>query len=41
MTKTDDRMVIFISMQTYEELKRRAEEHHRTIKGELDYILFG
>lgn len=41
MTKTDDRKMISISTQAYEDLKKRADEYHRTIKGEVDYILFG
>lgn len=41
MTKTEDRKMISISLKAYEKLKKRAEENHRTIKGELDYILFG
>lgn len=41
MPKTDDRKMISISAKAYEELSKRAETNHRTLKGEVDYILFG
>lgn len=41
MTKTEDRQMISVSQRAYEEIKQRAEENHRTIKGEVDNILFG